>query len=774
MSIKKFYSIFIFSAFIFSLFAATIFGQKFEEKLSGNVVDQNGGALSGASVILRNEDTGLERFTSTDAQGKFSFGKLGENNSYQIIVSADGFKRTTVDLSNRKDLTVTLEVAPLQTQTTVFSGSRQEELRESLNTKVEVVTHSQIRDTGYESAGEVLREVPGVLTRRGSDTGTSSNPAGEQIQGIGSRQSLVLIDNFPVIGARGIKSGVINLDRQSTARLEQIEVVKGASSALYGTDSIGGVVNLITREPQSPFEGAVTISGGNFGIFDPRAELGFKRGKFGSFFDVERHKNNGFDLTPTTFDTTGAGFHRYDFFNKSKYDFTNNFSLTSLINVYRNNALGRSIGERGFQTDDTEETAQSYGLTANWTINPRTALQTRGYFSRYDEISKETLVSGTRAPDDNLFERFGQVDANLLYVLGERQLLQIGGEFTTDRYRGINRLRNDSGERADTRVLWGQDKINLTKWATLTLGLRYDNHSIFGSAFSPKAGLNIRVNENLNVRASFGRGFRAPDLGQLYFRFFNPTNLYQVIGNPNLSPEHSGSWQAGADYHSRENKYRFGVNFFRNDVRNLIEAQNYGFILSNAQLNGVLTSQGISPQDFRLNANTSLFRLLFIYQNLSNIYTQGVEFDGDIQLPKDFAVSGAYTYLDARDKTSGAYLAERNKHQAFLKLAYNNQKLGFRGNLRGSYFSHWLTSTTTNRGLTIPAVAPSFTLWDVYGAKTFKKNYEVFASIDNLFDNQDGNVGRVDAVTGQPLPLYRLDAGRMFRIGMRVSFGRER
>ncbi|MEP6903838.1 MAG: TonB-dependent receptor [Actinomycetota bacterium] len=736
--------------------------------ISGTVQDPNGANIAGVVIVLRNTDTGIERTFTTDENGHFIFANLnGEH--FEMIISKDGFQRKSEKVSVGKEIPVTLEIAPLSAETTVFSGSRQEELRESLNTQVNVITRSEIENTGYESVGEVLKEVPGVLTRRGSETGNSAGAAGEQIQGIGSRQALVLLDGFPVINARGIKSGTINLDRQPTERLEQIEVVKGAASALYGSDAIGGVVNLITREPKYPLEGSVTVSGGDFGNFDTRGDLGFKKNSFSGFATAERRKNNGFDLTPTTFDTSGAGFHYYNYFTKSKYEFSQKFYITGLAELRKGNAVGRSNGERGPQSEDVDDTTQGYGLTANWSPNARTVAQLRGYFTRYDEIVKQTLISGTRIADENLFQRFGQVDASLSYIWGERQLIQFGSEWTTDRYRGINRLRNDAGERADTKVLWGQDKISVTNRATLTFGLRFDSHSIFGDAYSPKIGLNYRVSDRINLRASWGRGFRAPDLGQLYYRFFNPTNLYQVIGNPNLSPEHSGSWQVGAEYGSTKKSYRFGVNFFRNDVRNLIEAKNYGFITSQAQINDIFSSLGINPADFR----PQLFRLLFIYTNLSNIYTQGFEGDFDIKLPKDFAVSGAYTYLDARDKKDGSYLSDRNKHQGFLKLAYDNRKIGFRANLRGSFYSNWKTSSTTNRGITVPAVAPAFQLWDIYAAKSVQKRFEVYGTIENLFDNQDKNAGKFDT-QGLPLPIYRNDAGRSFRVGLRFNFSKEK
>lgn len=745
------------------LISGIAFGQNtFSYTVRGRVTDERGAAIAGAVITLRNAATGIERVTAANTDGDFSFSGIRAGR-YFAVASASGFARVKkeFDAERESELAFTLEPSPLTERVTIVSGSRQEELRESLNTKVDVVTRARIRDTGDETVGEVLREVPGVVTRRGSET---SGVAGEQVQGIDSRQVLVLRDGQPIIGARGIKSGIINLDRQSVARLEQVEIVKGASSALYGSDAIGGVINLITREPQRPLEFSLTTAGGNFGAFDSRGELGFARERLNGFFTFERHKNNGFDLTPTTFDTTGAGFHRYDAYGKLKYQLTPKFSLTGAINSYWNYERGRVVGEQGAQFNNQDQQSQDYGLTADWQIDARTNLQARGYFARFDEITRGSLAppKNTILPDGNLYERLGKIDATISRLIGERQFAQFGGEWWTDRYRGINRVRDANGERADTRVVWGQDRISLNR-VTLTLGARYDNHSIFGSAFSPKVAANVRVNEHLRLRASYGRGFRAPDLGQLYFRFLNPTNFYQVIGNPNLRPEHANSFQVGGEYTAR--RVRVGVNLFRNDVANLIDTASLGFITSQAQLDAIIASERIDPL-----FNPVLNRLLFFYKNIRNAHTQGIELDGEIQLPRGFAVSGAYTYLDARDETVNLPLTNRNRHQGFARLAWAEPRWGVRANLRGTFYSSWIVSRSSSGEV----IAPRFTLWDVYAAKSLYRNeergaLEVFAAINNFTDSRDPNAGKPDA-TNRPLPIYRAEAGRTFRLGLRYTF----
>ncbi len=731
--------------------------------VSGTVEDSAGKAVAGATVILRSLKTGMERSASTDGAGDFKFDKISDGD-FEVIVTASGFARTSQPATAGSSVSVILEPDFLREEVTVVSGSRQEELRESLSTKVDVLTAADIKSTGYESVGEALREVPGVLTRRGSET---SPVTGEQIQGIDSRQVLVLIDGQPLTGARGVKSGIINLDRQQIGQLESIEVVKGASSALYGSDAIGGVINLRTVEPTQPLSGAVSIAAGNFGAFDGRGEIGFVKDRLSGFFNYGRHKNNGFDLYPSDFATDGSGYHRDDLYGKLKYQFTDNFSILGFANTYWNNYKGRAVGEPtnfidlGQQVIDVDDDSQDYGITADWAIDAKTALQVRGYYSRYDEIYRAYgYVTGNPEPDGNLFERYGKFDFTLSRVVGDRNFLQAGAEFAKNEYSGLHRLQNDFGE-ASTQVVWLQDKINLTNRLTLTLGGRYDHHSEFGNAVSPKVGLNYRVTNWASLRASWGRGFRAPDLGQLNYNFRNPLFRYQVLGNKNLSPEHSGSWQVGAEFTGLKRKARFSVNLFRNDVRNLINSQRLGTAMNQQDVIDFLLAAGANPSSAQYV--TQFPTIVFAYLNLANVYTQGVEFDGSYILPHGFAVSGAYTFLEAVDKTTDLYLAGRHKHHGFLKLAYDNPRLGFNANFRGTFYGNWwVTNSPTGSEL-----APAFQIFDLYGSKKLYKGFELFGSIDNLFNSQDPN-------TGIEPTVVRPDAGRTFKVGMRWSFGKGR
>ena len=739
-----------------------------EAAVTGVVHDSSGATIPRSTIVIRHESSRLEHVIDGASDGSFIVPRLTPGR-YIVTVSAPRFAPASqvIDVPGAKPLSLTLSPAPIVEQVTVVSASRQEELRDTLNTRVDVITRSRIEETGgHETVGEILRELPGVVTRRGSET---AGAAGEQIQGIDSRQVLVLIDGQPIVGARGIKrGGILNLDRQSTARLDRVEVVKGAASALYGSEALGGVINLITREPSAPFDAAVALSAGNLGAIGARVDAGFKRQKTFGVFSVERHQRDGFDLTPGTFDTTGAPYRRYDALAKLQRQFTSSFLLGGLVTGYQNDMAGRSNGELGPQEDDIREAALSVNATARWLVGGNTTFEGRGYLSSYSEESAGRLAAPRSTPltPGTLDERFGKVDLTVAHTIGARQMLQAGAEWSRDRYQGTNRVRDEAGgHEADTAVVWAQHRWSLSNRLTTTAGARVDRRYGFETAVSPKLGANLRITDSLRARASYGRGFRAPDLGQLYYRFLSPSNFYQVIGNPALRPEFANSLQLGGEYTAPQRRVRLGVNVFRNDVRDLIESVNLGFVSTPAQLADVLAREGLDAS-FR----PALGRLLFTYRNLVDVVTQGVELDTDAALTNAVSIGGAYTYLSARDAATDVALTGRHRHHGHVRLSWQPARLGLRASLRGTFFSSWIATRATLPGGGVQdTVAQRFALWDAFVSQRIARGLSAYLTVDNLADSQDPNTG-VQLATGAPAPIYRPEAGRTARVGVQWSF----
>ena len=731
------------------------------ESLNGVIRDSSGAVVPGATVIVRQPGRAFERILESGRDGRFEIAPV-EPGEYQIEAIAAGFAIATTTVrvpSAAADLTLT--PAAVVEEVEIVSASRQEELRQTLNTNVSVLSRRQIEESGSQTVAEMLREVPGVVSRRGSE---SAGPAGEQIQGIDSRQVLVLLDGQPLLGARGIKRGVINLDRQSTGRLEQIEVVKGAASALYGSDAIGGVINLITRDATAPFETTGELSGGSLGERNAVAEAGMRRGRAAAFASVEHHEQDGFDLTPSTFDTTGAPFRRADLMARVRFKANDALSLSALATGYDNHTTGRSNGELGPQQDQIDESTLNVNVQGDWLPRASTAVQGRVYAARFDEASAGMLATGQPLEPGELDERLFKIDGSFSHILGSRQQLQGGADYWKDKYSGINRLRNDSGEQASIGTAWLQHRLNVGR-VTTTVGLRSDTHSQFGSAVSPKVAANAQLGGGTSVRASYGRGFRAPDIGQLYYRFLNPSSIYQVIGNPNLQPEYANSLQVGGEFATPGRRARFGVNVFRNDVRDLIESVSLGFAATPAQVSAIFAREGLDPA-FRPVAG----RLLFTYKNINDAVTAGAEVDGEFAVTRALSLAGAYTYLDARDDANDLPLTGRHRHHAHVRATWRHA-IGLTANLRGQFYGDWIAARATVSGQPQDTVAPGFAIWDAYVSQRLARSISLFVAVDNIADNQDPNAGQLSAA-GAPLAVYRADAGRTARFGVRWSWSK--
>jgi outer membrane receptor for ferrienterochelin and colicins len=711
------------------------------------VTDETGAVVPGAHVSTAGAGPAVECLTSDQGICELD---LSPAPALRLAISKEGF-RAVHAAGSQETVAVALLPDLVRSSITVVSGSRREELQDESPVKVEAISRAEIQSTGYERVSDVLSEVPGVVVRSGS----TATVGGEQIQGINSRQVLVLQDGLPIVGARGIKSGNINLNRQSVGRLNRIEVAKGAGSSLYGSDAVGGVINMITREVSNPVEGGLSLSGGSLGAVYFRGDIGGRYRNLSAFLNLETHRQDSYQLVPASPTTVGPDFRRNDLLFKTRYQVAPQWALGFTANAYHNREEGRNLSETGPVAGLANDSTQSYALISDWTLTPSTLLQARAYLARYDENGTTTPLGQPQSPAySNLNERYRRLDATLSRQFSHGHFVQGGAEWAQNQYRGANRLVGDNaGVQITSNDFWVQDKWLPHPRVTLSLGGRVTHHSLFGSAAVPKIGLNVRLSERWSGRASWGQGFRAPDLGQLYYRFANPASFYQVIGNPNLRPEHSASWQTGVTF--RANRFRGGLTLFRNDVRDLIDSFDVGPPASAAQLTDLLARYGI-PADF----NPLLNRRTFVYFNQSRIYTQGFELDGNVAIQRNWRAGGGYTFLRHKDRVTGLPLAQRHRHQGFVRMDYARPRWGLATNLRGTFFSHWLLNPAAGtRGL-------GYQIWDAFLSKELPHGVQLFASVDNLNNSRDEKLGMATPAFDRP------DYGRTWRAGLRYQFRR--
>jgi outer membrane receptor for ferrienterochelin and colicins len=736
------------------------------QSLAGHVLDPHGAAIPHAAVILRNTLSGAAQQEETNDTGAYTFTSVAPG-EYVLTFSANGLASATRSVqikssSESPSENVTLAVATVAQDVTVVSASRVEELQQDSPLPIDVVTQQRIPRTGFENVADVLSELPGVVTRNNASFSGSSQ---EQIDGIASQDVLVLQDGLPLVGARGINSGIIDLDQQNIGRLDRVEVVRGAASSLYGTDAIGGVINLITHEPTHPFEGGLRLSGGTLGVVDGDLNLGTQWKKLTAFTDLELHHINSYTLIPDDESTLGANNQRYDGLVKLRYSFTPRASFGYTVNAYHNDANGKNADITGFAGSgydhaESSDSTQTHELIGDYLAMEKTAVQARLYEARFDSNSSSYPINGDNSLGPkfdygNLYERYHRADATLSQQIGSWSFLQGGDEWVQDSYRGLNRIvGDDNGQQITMNDVWLQDRIQPWKKLLIDVGGRYNHHSLYGSHVVPKIGIVYKANDHWTMRSAYGKGFRSPTIGELYYLLLHPEYGYQVIGNPSLQPEHSESYSVGADY--QVNRYSAGITLYRNNLNHLINYVFAGAPDTEDELEALLAQYGI-PATF--GAEPGLYT--YLYTNVDQAYTQGINLKGSTLLSRNLRVDGFYAYLDPHDVTDKQTLAERSRNSGYVRTEYVSQRLGLVANIRGNFFGKYLIDSDSG------TQEKAYALWNFYASKDITRGLQAYGSIDNLADSRD-------SLLAQNPPSYdRTDYGRTFRIGMRYTFPHE-
>jgi outer membrane receptor for ferrienterochelin and colicins len=754
--------------------------------LHGRVLDPYGLPITDAEVILRSVLSGASRTLKTALDGTFSFTGLADG-AYAMSATAPGLAvdANRIEVMQQQDADAgDVRLSLVQSgEQIVVSGSRVNEEVEEAPTKVIVVTKDEIQNTAFERVGDVLNEVPGVVTR--AQSYGVGLVGGEQIDGMDSKETLVLLDGLPFVGARGINEGYIDLNQQDVGKIERVEVVKGAASALYGTDALGGVINLVTKEPTVPFESEATVSAGSLGEVDTRLLLGGQYKGLTGLLDVEHHGRDAYSLIPGDSTTVGAYENRQDLLFKAHYAFNPRAAIgfTSTAYAGHDHGLGTTLSPdpndpNNFLQSPTalrsNESTQTYAVTGDFAPTNTTSLQARFFTSKYNENSGSALFDsngqeGDQFDQGNLAEDYRRADATVGQQWGRYQFIQAGYEWVRDLYRGDNRIvGGNAGQEQRTNDLWIQDRIQPFSRLLITLGARYQNNSSYGNHAVPKVGLNYRLSNHVTLRGSFGQGFRAPNLGELYYHLLHLEYGYQVIGNPTLQPETSQSYSAGATY--TQGRYSLSLNLFRNNLGNLINDvlvcdATSGQDCSGAALTQLLSQYGV-PTSFDYDTTGAAF-FTFLNLNVDRAYTEGFDVNGRVAIRPNLIFTGAYTFLEAVDATDHEWLPNRNRHQGHIKLEYAKPRLGLVANIRGTFFSSWPTGNTNADGS--PANAFGYQIWSLYGSKELRRGVRAFAAIDNLADSRDPKLN-------DPQPSFdRPDYGRTFRVGLQYSFpNRER
>lgn len=456
----------------------------------------------------------------------------------------------------------------------VVTGTRNTTDIRHLPQTVTVVGRDKLTENERVSVLPTLMEqVPGLmLTSRGVlGYGVSGGGSGGMmLRGIssGAGQVMVLIDGHPQYN--GIYGHSIS-DAYQTMMAERVEVLRGPASLLYGSNAMGGVVNIVTRSMNTDGSRAyVNLGAGSWGTFQSEAEYGMRRGKLRINVNAQYSRSDNH--------RPHMGFEQYGGFAKVQYDLNANWRLFADADITHFNASYPGTVTAPMLEADQWITRGT--VTAGIENHYK---RTSGRLSLYDSFGRHKLNDGYNAmngsPQTRLFRSNDALMGVSWYqsaVLWEGSRLTVGFDYQniyghayyTSRETGevLETQNKQSGEERNHEIAGYADiRQDIFSWLTAEAGLRYDHHTVTGSEWIPQMGIVIRPLRNGELKLMASKGFRNPTMREMYL--YPPSNT-------DLEPEQMWSYEVSWKHRLLSRRLHYGVNLFYIDADNIIQTVN--------------------------------------------------------------------------------------------------------------------------------------------------------------------------------------------------------
>jgi outer membrane receptor for ferrienterochelin and colicins len=604
-----------------------------------------------------------------------------------------------------------------QLKEVIITGTRTERSVATLPLPTQIISGESIKKSGLSRLNEVIQEQTGLITV--PDFGGGE---GIQMQGLDAAYVMILIDGQPLFGR---SAGTLDLTRISVNNIERIEIVKGASSSLYGSEALAGVVNILTKKLKASekLKGIINYKLATFNTHDVATTLEYGKEKIGVELFANYFKTEGYNLSESDFLQTVEPYHNYTIQPKVKINFSKKIDV--LLNsrmYYQNQDYNAEIGPEKY-IGESKINEWNNSILMNHTVSDKFKLVYDLYATNF-KAHEFLNDDNNQTFDESKFNQwFYRPEIRSHYKIGKNTLSAgIGVNHET-----LDRTYFEKKATLNSEYIFGQLEWFIKEKWNILAGFRYDNHHQYQSQFSPKIGVNYKWNDNISLKTSVGYGYKAPDLRQLYFDFTNSAVGYTVLGynvaeeklemlqsqgqilftngfnfsNP-LKPESSVNINFGGYF--KKNKLSFDYNFFYNIIKNLI--------------------------DTRAVAQKTNGQNVFSYFNIDKIFTYGLELNTAFKANSSLSISAGYQYLVAKDQSIVEKL-ERGEVFARDPITLSSFKLK-----SSDYFGLYNRSTHT-ANIKINYLIPM--LKTTINARVFyRSKYGIFDSNDNnILDKYD-------------------------------------
>ena len=574
----------------------------------------------------------------------------------------------------------------------VVGATRLPTLEDQLGTSVSVISSEDIERKQQSTLADVLQDVPGLnLVQTGGPGGTTS----VFMRGTNANHTKVFIDGVDV-GDPSSSDGSFDFAHILTGGIDRIEVLRGPQSGLYGSDAIGGVINIITKTGDGPAHITGSLDGGSFGTFNQSVGLSGSEARFNYAFNAGHFRSESTPVTPLNLVPLGR---------------------TTNDNGYDNKTVAPKLGANLTDTFDigvtTRYSDSRLSSTSDDSSGPETALSqndNRQLFSRgtahlalFDGIFDQTVGLAYTDYRRRYFD-LNTSPATLNFYRGDRVKVDWQGNITVSKGEVLtlgaehqhDEINDSSPVQAhvDNNAGFIQLQSTLNDQLSNAVNVRRDDNGQFGSKTTWREAPSYWIVDGLTkVKGSVGTGFKAPSLDQLYDNY----PAYGFYANPNLKPETSIGYDFGFEQYLADKRVKLGSTYFHNNIKNLIAD------------NSTYTS----------------------YINIGSAVTKGFENFVTYTPWKGLSLRGDYTYTLADDNILHQELSRRPKHKASLNAAWQaTEALSLSATVIA--VGSWIDSNRS--GSASGLNADGYTTVNIAGSYDLGHGLAAFAKIDNLTD----------------------------------------
>lgn len=637
----------------------------------------------------------------------------------------------------------------------VVTATRTENDVKKVPASTQVITQEDIKRGGATSVRNALSMYANIFQK------SKVRGGGHDIiiRGMETKHSLVMVNGRRISNeadASGL-GNAMSLDRININDVEKIEIVRGPSSALYGSEAMGGVLNIITK----PSKEQTLLTGLEHTSEDTSHWWHADTGRIGNFsmtLDARFNKINRSMLdTATESDPYGTA----QTYNASLNYYVNDHSYVNAYMDYYSQHLKTDTGTPAMKpitlttssgmslsgqamlegTGSKAYKQKNYGISWNGKTD-KNDWQIQAYMSKFNwSTTSNTKVLGSIPPAgmDGMFNYLLQKkntydfnhDEHNMWAIEGRDSLRVndhhrvtfGAEYVKEKVAGTGLGSNGDGVHSITEngktksssektlssyAAYLQDEIEYGKWFIVP-AIRYDHHSAYGSHTSPKIGVTYNATDHFRIKANYGDGFKAPSVSQLYrdLAMKMGPNWVHLTGNLNLKPEKSKSWDLGVE--AEFGKGYGSLTYFDNDVDNLIESIYKG-------------------KDGRYD--------LYRYENVNKARIKGLENTLGYRFNDTLEFKVTSTLLDAKNTSAGKDLTQRARLSQIYQLIYDDHKdTGWSAVLWNQLDYKFVTGKTWEKSG--ESVKKSYSLTNFSLTRKVNKDTRVYGSVQNIFDKKD-------------------------------------